>query len=841
MSANIGRGAPYRAPCGGWGAKLRIFLGHCFRMWKRVDAKLLVWRNTTVVPDWHESVAGVIPPYQRPNPAYWPCGGVNQIPCGPWPDPPLVNTYAPYSPVRYMSVAVCDKYGYKNCYAWRAHHGRVGFTDNDGCPVAAPGAACFTVVNGPPVVMRYLQRGMSGTAAWYVTNVAGMVGTLVPTADAQIDRTISVNKESGRVTMTGSQVKHGYTWVGGPPPYTDTLTPDPSLLALLAMDYACGVASGDFGGGPDGFSFANLNDPTTWLPARPTTYIDPGTGLPTADWTANGMFVATWRVTNLAIEFAFEFYAPGALGVFTGSITLAQGNPVQDVQKDVYGLLKLWDLTDDRQIPWRTDGLVTSGPLVTRWEAPPAGPPNWLDWNATGPGGSQTYDDGALFDGRILGGPNPPGYEPAFDSRFKVYGKYVDAFGTPYLQLDGYGGFAPSWAPFATQWTDLAMAGWLWPKAFVTYGTPPPGMPGEMSLYVVAGKWAETINPTYGHNFARPCGKHDLEERSEFLTDGTRRPCLDGTQAGWPPRWPTALCDCRDTLWRRDAFSGECAVPGGMTPEHYAAKVAADVGAQRGPNPANDVGRKGDYTIREFQYAFRDVGENGRRITAGGEWNGLPDCDFNPGLAVLRPVTHELTQVSVYEKSAPGGDCARRSACRPFAVFIQPEPVVPDSSPPFWYGFTMPATPPAGGWDARWGSLWVADVRQWMADPLWQAPLPPCPSEGNPPGRWQEDDGTCMGDYYMRPWEECRATVPSQFPALPTGLYLGGSCLPMDQVNLGVTTGFSCLPDGNGVASAGAPQNAWLTYGNLLRRCDGVYGQAAEDRLQDVPELPLFE
>ena len=77
--------------------------------------------------------------------------------------------------------------------------------------------------------------------------------------------------------------------------------------------------------------------------------------------------------------------------------------------------------------------------------------------------------------------------------------------------------------------------------------------------------------------------------------------------------------------------------------------------------------------------------------------------------------------------------------------------------------------------------------------------------------------------------------------ALPTGLYLGGSCLPVDQVNLGVTTGFSCLPDGNGVASAGAPQNAWLTYGNLLRRCDGVYGQAAEDRLQDVPELPLFE
>src|SRR5581483_7102324 len=129
-----GTGSPYRPPCGGWptGSGPILFGGCTPCSTAGVRPKL---KNTTTVPNYAAGGATTIAPYTRPvfDPGASNCGGTNQIPCAPWPEPVPANTYAPYSPPQTVDFSTIPKFGFKNLFARKAWHGRFGFLSGDGC------------------------------------------------------------------------------------------------------------------------------------------------------------------------------------------------------------------------------------------------------------------------------------------------------------------------------------------------------------------------------------------------------------------------------------------------------------------------------------------------------------------------------------------------------------------------------------------------------------------------------------------------------------------------------------------------------------------------------------
>ena len=807
--SNIGKGAPYRPPCWGW--VTRVLYGHCARQVIKAHKAIQKYLNVTTVAAWLSYGPRRIPPYSRPSSTLYDCGGPDDLPCGPWPDPPLANVYQ-LAAGQTVDLTACQKWGFKNVFAWKAWHGRNGFKEMDGCIVEGP--TCFTVTDGPAVTVKWLRRAAEGiTTAWSL-NTFGAVGTLVQTSGGYGRQTIAVDRATGKITVDGD--------LG-------------TVAGVLAMDYKCGLF---VSGGPEPIDFliATLNDAANFVQADPVPALSFLTGLPTGTWdwssvpggAGNGVQAVKLTVANRQISFTLRVYHTNGYNLYDGAIVLQDPYFATDVATETRALLAQWNLTDDAQYPWRHEQNVTHGPLVTRWEKQPTAPPNLLD---------PYYQDDYPGDGRILGAPLAAGSNPYFDSRFLIYVDHGAG-----LEIDHYGDFAPDWARHATQWTDESMASWLLPKAFVAFGNPAPGPMGPIvNGCCVMGKWAEIILPTWSHNFARPCGTHDLQERSHVIPGG-RRTCDDGNSSGWPARWPAAFCFCADRRWQRDPVTGGCEVPSGpgTLDAREAAKLAADRAAMGAPFAPNDTGSKGDFTIRRYAFDQRDWSENQRRITAGGTIDLLPDCNFDPGLAPLRPVTEGWSATSVRECTVDAGACAKQSPCRPWAVFVQPEAPTGTDGQPFASTWEpMPIIP----LDERWGSLWQAEVIQWMPDPLWQPPLQTCADQdGLLP--WNEDDGTCVGDYPMRPWEEARATVPAGYPPLPAGTWLGGSCLSVAEVNAGLAgiTGEECTPPEGGAEATGAPQNAWLTWWKLQGTpCNPDYAKAAEDRTGEVPEVPVFE
>ena len=131
-------------------------------------------------------------------------------------------------------------------------------------------------------------------------------------------------------------------------------------------------------------------------------------------------------------------------------------------------LLGEWNLSDDAQIPWRTDGLCTSGPLVTYLENGPTAPAITM-LGATD--GSVVATTLAAYgvSSKILGAPNPAGFDPYFDFRFQVWDQIPSEECDSCWQISGWGDYAPSWAPYATQWTNKQDASALLPCAFNVY------------------------------------------------------------------------------------------------------------------------------------------------------------------------------------------------------------------------------------------------------------------------------------------------------------------------------------------------------------------------------------
>ena len=792
--SNIGKQPPYREACWGYGAK---FAFGCNQQHAQADAVRVQQFNTTRVRTWKTEGPLTIPPYSRPEARHFTCGCVgvspcDELPCGPWPLPPLTNTYISPVPSTKVDLSTCQKAGFKQIYALKQWHGVPGFLEVDGCTPSSA-EACYGVPN-QRIETRYLTREISVTVTTTGTQQAysSKDGTTY-----NFHRKYSVGRHTGVITLADC-VQEAPTELNGtdgpatPSEIAGWLT---AVSQFAEMNFACGQWTGPTDSNPTfNISMAAATPNGVYdgtFGGLTTFYKDAGSNYLVVNIKSQSL----WPDFPDSVEYKFE-------------VRLSDPYNGADVWADMQTLLRQWDFTDDAQFPWRADSLTTSGPLVTFWENTPTGVDAGF-WTDCG------WVDTNIQDGRILGAPRPAGSDPYFDSMFVVYQTFTGG-GGPYIDAAWYGDYAPFWARHATQWTDLVWTSVVPAGAFYKFtgGT------------LTGCQYAEALLPAPSHDFARPCGDHDLTQRMQ-----TGKTCEDGTGAY---RWPSALCDCRDVTRPRNARTNLCPEPASPAPV----------------NPWWDRARKGDFTVRVWSYNFRDVGENARRI-ANALINVWPPCDGNPDEAVLRPVTGALTDLTVLEACQ-----GVWSPCKPWTVLITATQDYDPNGPHYAPGqMTVVRFPAYPGLDARYGNFWQAKVAQWMQDPLWETPLPPCDLPDSV--GWREDDGSCTviyvdpatGDSYltypMRPWEEARATRPflqyngvvAQAPALPAGLYLGGSCLTVAQLN--------CAPPAAGVQALAAPDSVWLTW-LLMQGCIATsgayaaqYSEAAEDRM-DVPVTPIF-
>ena len=220
---------------------------------------------------------------------------------------------------------------------------------------------------------------------------------------------------------------------------------------------------------------------------------------------------------------------------------------------------------------------------------------------------------------------------------------------------------------------------------------------------------------------------------------------------------------------------------------------------------------QGDFCTVTWTYNYRDIGENERihGIHDGLGTSCSPPDDPNP--LNPRPNTGAWSGITTAtNRYVP-------LPCCPLIAFVTPNGEQCFNS----MGFPVTSL----SCDEDYGSLWQSIPRQWMADPLWQAPPRPCTLVAQ--DEWIEDDGTGRSDaqagdghhimyYPMRPWEECRTNTPAGAPAMPAGILLGAlsvtelnqSPQPAGNVFYPPAPGALCQP------APGVPYPPWVIYLN---------------------------
>lgn len=173
-------GAPFRAPCGGWPAASRNYVGGCWQNKRNDETAVARYPNITSIKDWLCDVETSTPlpnrlPYNRPeNTPPGVGGGCGYViclnghetattvpdvciqPCAPWDfyalnavEAPIgegtydYNRY-PTDPTGTVDMSKCRKIGFKNVQAAKVWHGRYGFNSGYGMD----GLSCATVPTG---------------------------------------------------------------------------------------------------------------------------------------------------------------------------------------------------------------------------------------------------------------------------------------------------------------------------------------------------------------------------------------------------------------------------------------------------------------------------------------------------------------------------------------------------------------------------------------------------------------------------------------------------------------------------------------------------------------------
>lgn len=285
----------------------------------------------------------------------------------------------------------------------------------------------------------------------------------------------------------------------------------------------------------------------------------------------------SWSRTNTVYTFSYAYssiysvipndQANTTLDI-SGTLTLSDPNPAASVYADAVSLLSNWPLNDDALYPWRTDGYESMAPVISRLEfegeSTPLGngfigkyvsdysnPINdssgnvpfssgwtptwsvrpWFDpyanaWNF--PYGKDYTTAAAtglvkIFDGSIIGLPNPAGYQGYFQFGAVIWAGCLNTLGTFVWDTVGYGSGIPAYLPQnCTLWLDNIQAYLHPPGAYLAYHDQTPSEEEFVAaLWVI--KWAE-IGETYESiNFARPAGtdKFSLDEEQPVYCFGS--------------------------------------------------------------------------------------------------------------------------------------------------------------------------------------------------------------------------------------------------------------------------------------------------------------------------------
>ena len=812
--------APYRPPCAGW--PVPPFFVPRWDHFRASENGLAKYLNKTLVPQYLCDPPVSIPPeaIAACDPGPPPVTNSCSTPCGsPYPTaaaggacpggqvcfpgiPGYIsnNCFAPSVPAGVVNRAVCHKMGFKNVAAFKYWQGAPGFLD--GCPNQFPDAPTnncqYETFAGATPATRYL------TATVAMTQVVNIVAEAGVYSNTEIDtytyqQTATVDRYTGKVTLSGYvnsvqkviQTKTGCwdttsTCVGTIFCTTDETPPGTFEGCALtnSIQIPCGVP-----GWPGyyatytGLINATSGPPPLGIPSCPVIFSGPVTALSgNSPYNQNGVLNVTVSETEISYSWVDDAYGP-PFTTFTDTITVTLSDPYtsDECEGDCEALLGQFPLNNDAQYPWRTDTAVTTAPLLTYDEA---------SNTATGPlaflTNDSTWVDTRTNTGAILGKPTPAGYDPFFDVNHPNYSYgVIDDMGNEGWILESFGAFCPPQFPQATQWTDNQQASGLYGGAVSgisgNQGFPFQTLPNTLTgvLPIMNGgcykqKWAETIlfaKPS--HNFARPCGPVDAA-----AVDQTKVTC--------------------------DTFpSGTLLFPG--------CPVTC-------PNPPtagyqwNDVGLKGDYVTRELTWSSRDVAEFARCQTLISGWPG--GCGSAPTLSFLGAPSTIPRGGSALLNIACAQRCAEYANCCPVVICYSPNGEV------FTKGLTLPmprfSALPAGALDFQYGSLWTADVNQWMPDPLWQPPFDgPCVGF-----TWAPDNGSCLPCYtdpetmaetcyYLTPYEECRCTLPAGAPALPNGLTLAPA-----NPSPGVWTGFLSWQPQLGGGGTPTPWAFWINQLN---------------------------
>ncbi len=553
---------------------------------------LTVYSNTTSVPDYCPT-GTVISPYIRPNGGesgtqvtdcgtIADCGGVGQPGCGmmnPFPS----NTFGPTIPATNVVVptSTTNKIGFKNVIGMKAWSGIFGPKSTMWNPIRK--------MNGDGSCEEYQGSIPTPDTTKYRTLTAVATYTSIVHEDCPTEggdptyytsetcvRSSSIDRYTGHNTINGSDTSNigsvedaaalfGNTFwnIGG---LGDTY----AIYQAALYDLGTPTQSG-FGSTPSATVSAEWDGANTnWLTETASANLIAGTVNWTLDATSvtppdgSGDLHHSFTITLTDTSFTYtEIYNQDTYGDcggytrLTNQLTVLYSDPYtsDDVNADVNAALATWNLSDDIQYPWRQDTQVSHGPLVTYNERGPI-KPNFSMYPTTD---STPPPHPDITDGGIVGAPlprnvsldNPNGviYSPGyFDFTFQNWTTCFDyeTFEI-FWYIQSFGGYAPSYCPFATQWVNEHDATVLPQGAFEAYNCwayPDPDGEGDnigfAGDYLVKAKYAEVLLPVPGHNFARPGGRdryvYDSPSVRYISSTGHGIVTLDTNQDGGDPQ-----------------------------------------------------------------------------------------------------------------------------------------------------------------------------------------------------------------------------------------------------------------------------------------------------------------
>lgn len=288
-----------------------------------------------------------------------------------------------------VSQSACSQGYYKNVQAKKYWHGTTGFLDEGGCYdnyCQLPnneGLNAWKSFQGSCVGVKYCSVTWTGDYSYTedIYTITGESGSqsyeyYSTTAEfAEWDRSVSVDYSSGKWTQTYAGTSGSNTWVSGSDPVSSSVSS--SLSSVYTDTHLAPFCTAD--SNTVTIALAEWSDPIT-LPDDTTngfelhltrggngytindTWVDlPDSTLDIVVTRANDEYIASVAVVNY-----HDLGGGTQIISISGTSTVTLGSEVDSatLQTTLDNLLSHWDMTDDKQYPWRSDGYCGIAPLV---------------------------------------------------------------------------------------------------------------------------------------------------------------------------------------------------------------------------------------------------------------------------------------------------------------------------------------------------------------------------------------------------------------------------------------------------------------------------------------------